>query len=424
MVLPETVKMEAGFDSPWARHLLAGMNEGHPLLAQDVAGRHQDADTGGRTFRAGRVARPDSRYWPKAAPAAGLGGVPIALPCVAGASRSAAARLLLAILLSAVSGCVRDTPVPPDSLQWLSMGTGAAVSAPAGQAARVQRMRETVAATFDEIERDLSSYRPDSLLSAVNAAAGEPDPVPVNATVATVIRLAIEAAEAGDGAFDPTVGPLMALWGFRDGTVTNAPVAAAIAETLHQIGWRHIRLDLSDPEAPTVRLAKPGMRLDLGGIAKGYAVDLAYDRLRAAGETDFMINLGGNLRVHGVPGAGRDGWRIGVRDPFHRDGILDTVTLHDGDATATSGNYERFVVLGGVRYAHIIDPRSGRPVTGVAGVTVIAPTAVRADALSTTCFVLGPDDGLRLLDAFPGCQALWVPDEQPVRIRVSAGFFR
>ena len=385
------------------------MNEDYPLFAQDFAGRHQDADTGGRTFRAGRVARPDSRNGPQVVSAS--------------ACRSAAARLLVAILLLAAAGCAREKPAPPpQSVQWLCMGTTAAVSAPAGQSARVQRLRETVGTAFAEIERDLSIFLTNSVLNAVNAAAGDPTPVPVNIHVAAVLRHALDVAKAGGGAFDPTVGPLMALWGFRSGSVTQAPAAAAIAETLERVGWRHVRLDLTDPAAPTAALARPGMRLDLGGIAKGYAVDLAYDRLRAASETDFLINLGGNLRAHGVPGAGRTGWGIGVRDPFHGDSILGTVQLREGEATATSGNYERFVVLDGVRYAHIIDPRSGRPVTGVAGVTVIAPTAMQADALSTTLFVLGPEAGLRLLATFPGCQALWVLDEQPVRTVASPGF--
>jgi thiamine biosynthesis lipoprotein len=302
------------------------------------------------------------------------------------------------------------------------MGTTAAVSAPAGQSARVQRLRETVGVAFAEIERDLSIFLTNSVLNAVNAAAGDPTPVPVNSHVAAVLRHALDVAKAGGGAFDPTVGPLMTLWGFRSGSVTHSPAAAAITETLERVGWQHVRLDLSDPAAPAAALARPGMRLDLGGIAKGYAVDLAYDRLRAASETDFLINLGGNLRAHGVPGAGRTGWGIGVRDPFHGDRILGTVQLREGEATATSGNYERFVVLDGVRYAHIIDPRSGRPVTGVAGVTVIAPTAMQADALSTTLFVLGPEAGLRLLATVPGCQALWVLDEQPVRTVASPGF--
>ncbi len=385
------------------------MNAGYSLIAKAFAGRHQDPDTCGRTFCAGRVGRPDSRHWPRVVPAS--------------AGRSAAARLFSAILLLAASGCAGGKPAPqPQSLQWLCMGTAAAVSAPAGQPARVQRLRETVGAAFAEIERDLSIFLTNSVLNAVNASAGDPAPVPVNTHVAAVLRHALDIAEAGGGAFDPTVGPLMALWGFRGGAVTHPPAAAAIAETRERVGWRHVRLDLSDPAAPTAALALPGMRLDLGGIAKGYAVDLAYDRLRAAGETDFLINLGGNLRAHGVPGAGRDGWRIGVRDPFHNDRILGTVVLREGEAAATSGNYERFVVLDGVRYAHIMDPRSGRPVTGVAGVTVIAPTAVQADALSTTLFVLGPDVGLRLLAACPGCQALWVLDEQPVRTVASPGF--
>ncbi len=328
-------------------------------------------------------------------------------------------RLAAVCLLLVVAACTPRQAAPPDSLQWLCMGTFAAVSAPASQPERLQRLREAVTGPFDTVNLELSDYRSDSILSTVNAAAGQPGLVPVSAHTAVVLQFALQIAAASGGAFDPTIGPIMRLWGFRSATVTNAPADEALAATLEQVGWRHIRLDAA---APAAALARPGMRLDLGGIAKGYAVDLAYERLRASGETDFLVNLGGNLRGHGLPGRGRDGWRIGVRDPFHRDHVLGTFTLRDGEAAATSGNYERFVVLQGVRYAHIIDPRTGRPVTGVAGVTAIAPTAMQADALSTTLFVLGPADGLRLLESYPGCHALWVLDEQPLRTVASPGF--
>jgi len=328
-----------------------------------------------------------------------------------------------ALGLFLAAACARPrTATPPDSMEWVCMGTIAAVSVPAGQSGRLPGLRETVAERLASVERDLSVFRADSVLNAVNAAAGTRELVPVNAHAAAVLAHALQVAEASGGAFDPTVGPLMALWGFRGLPVADPPTGEAIAEVLEHVGWRHIRLDTSVPEAPSAALARPGMRLDLGGVAKGYAVDLAYDRLRAAGETDFLVNLGGNLRGCGLPGAGRDGWRVGVRDPFNREGILGAVTLREGEAAATSGNYERFVILRGVRYAHILDPRSGRPVTGVAGVTVLAPTAMQADALSTALFVLGPADGLRLLAAQPGCHALWVLDEEPLRTIASPGF--
>ncbi len=335
--------------------------------------------------------------------------------------RRSVARMAAWSLIALLAACAR-TPLPPATLQWLCMGTTAAVSAPHGEEARLQRIRAAAGETFAEIERDLSVFRPASTLAAINAAAGSGIPVTLGAHAAAVIALARDAAAAGGGAFDPTVGPLMALWGFRGTTRTQPPDEAEIAAARARVDWRAIRLDTLPDGTSAASLACTDMALDLGGIAKGYAVDCAFDRLRATQETDFLINLGGNIRACGTPGAGRDGWRIGVRDPFRRDGLLGTVTLADGEAVATSGNYERFVELAGTRYAHIIDPRSGRPVRGMAGVTVLAPTAAAADALSTTLFVLGAEEGRRLLERTPGCHALWVTDETPPRLIPSPGF--
>jgi thiamine biosynthesis lipoprotein len=139
------------------------------------------------------------------------------------------------------------------------------------------------------------------------------------------------------------------------------------------------------------------------------------------GIRNAMVDLGGNLRCRGEPRPGEP-WKIGVRDPFDRERLIGVLRLTDGWAVATSGNYERFVTIAGKRYAHILDPRSGYPVEGMAGVTVLAPTATDADALSTTLFVLGPVKGRDVLARKPGCHALYVPDRQPMEIRVSAGF--
>jgi thiamine biosynthesis lipoprotein len=160
------------------------------------------------------------------------------------------------------------------------------------------------------------------------------------------------------------------------------------------------------------------MQLDLGAIAKGYAVDQAWNRLKAAGLTNVLIDLGGNLRSIGEAAPGRGGWRVGVRNPFD-DSLVARFLLRDGEAVATSGNYERFVEIEGVRYAHIMDPRTGAPVTGMAGTTVAAPSAMLADALSTTLFILGPQRGAELLRKHPGCEALWIPDT-PTHLAVYA----
>lgn len=325
------------------------------------------------------------------------------------------------LLMFATGVCACSRRQPPESRQWLCMGTAAAVSAPAGQHERLERVRQTVSDVFAAVENDLSIFRAGSVVTAINAAAGTDTMTPINAHAAQVIGLALEAAATSNGAFDPTVGPLMTLWGFRGTPVAHPPTTAAITAVRECVGWRHVQLDTSRSDAPTASLSRPGMHLDLGGIAKGYAVDLAYDRLREVDESDFLINLGGNIRACGVPGAGRDGWRVGVRDPYHNNDLLGMLTLHNGEAVATSGNYERFVVLDGVRYAHIIDPRSGRPIIGVAGVTVVAPTATQADALSTALFVLGPEEGLKLLKQTPDCHVLWVLDDAKKNIIFSPG---
>jgi thiamine biosynthesis lipoprotein len=166
------------------------------------------------------------------------------------------------------------------------------------------------------------------------------------------------------------------------------------------------------------------MSLDLGAIAKGFAVDLACERLLAAGFTNALVNLGGDLRVMGRPSRDRAGWRAAIRDPFDRDATIGTLALWHGEATATSGNYERFVTLDGTRYAHIMDGRTGWPVTHTVSCTVVAPTAMEADALATTLFVLGPGDGMAFLKNHPNADALWVTAKPNSRRVATPGMSR
>ena len=158
---------------------------------------------------------------------------------------------------------------------------------------------------------------------------------------------------------------------------------------------------------------------------KGYAVDVVYDRVLEKGERDFLVDLGGNLRVHGESAPGRGGWRTGVRNPFDLSEIVGMILLTNGESVATSGNYERFVKMDGRHYAHIMDTRTGHPAEGVAGVTVLAPSGVQCDGLSATLFILGPEAGQKFLTRFrPECEALWIPDSQPLRMFASPGFAR
>ncbi len=296
----------------------------------------------------------------------------------------------------------------PLRLQWLTMGTVAAVQC--ADHASAARARETSRVGFDEVNREFSAWRDDSVLSAINRAAGTGHYVAVPATVATVLETALRFCDESGGAFNPMIGPTMRLWGFNGTSESLHTPAAEAVRLATALADRNAIEIISDAEGKRVRLNKPGMSLDLGGIAKGYAVDLAWRRLKERGHIDTLVDLGGNLRAIGKAAPGRGGWRTGVRNPFDTDGLVGIFLLKDGEATSTSGHYERFVQIDGVRHAHIMDGRTGRPVTGMAGVTVIAPDAMTADALSTALFIIGPEKGIQMLRGHQGCEALWIPD--------------
>lgn len=299
------------------------------------------------------------------------------------------------------------------------MSTFASVSAAGADAARIDAYQQQTAAAFAELEKTLSIFKPDSEVSRVNQAAGV-EPVPVAPDTVAAVRLAILGAERSGGAFDPTVRPLMRLWGLHGGIKPEAlPDPAAVAEAARLVGYEHVVV-----RDATVFLDRKGMSLDLGGVAKGFAVDVAFGRLIAGGATNVMVDLGGNMRCAGSAKSGQP-WRVGVRNPFDGDQLLGTMRLTDGLAVATSGNYERFVEIQGRRYAHVMDPRTGRPVEGMAGVTVVAPTAGEADVLSTSLFVAGTKEADTILRRYTNCHALFVPDSAgPMTIVVTPGMRR
>jgi len=179
-------------------------------------------------------------------------------------------------------------------------------------------------------------------------------------------------------------------WGFIGGP-RHVPSDSAAAAAARLVGSSRLHFD---PATRLLRFDRDGMRIDLGGIAKGHAVDVVADSLRAHGVTDALVNLSGNMLAIGRP-AGRESWRIGVRDPRDRMPYFARLDLHSGEGISTSAKYEQFVAQNGRTYGHIMDPRIGRPADGLIGVTVIAPTAMIADGWSTSLFVLGPVDGVR-----------------------------
>ncbi len=321
----------------------------------------------------------------------------------------------IAVLLAA--GCLVPQSAPRE-LRFNVMGTYASVIAAGHETGRAEEYCKATETVMRGIESELTIYRTNSLLSQLNALAGKGS-VEADATLRANIELAWKYGDLSHGTFDVTVGPLVRLWGFSGGKVP----AAAVPEDRIQaaralVGYKHLHLD-----GTRASLDQPGMVVDLGGIAKGYAVDVCCDLLRSRGARDFTVNLSGNMRCFGRPAPERP-WRIGVRDPFDANGMLGFLDLENGMAVSTSGNYERFVMIDGHRYIHIIDPRTGRPVEGMAGVTVISPSAADADGLSTALFVLGVEEGSKVIYGLPGTEALFVPDRQPLEIDVTRGMTR
>lgn len=283
------------------------------------------------------------------------------------------------------------------SHHWISMSTQAELStdAPPNQASVFSSIAQNA---FNEVSQTFSVFNENSLLSDLNRNGFislpilSPEDEKTSLNPLSVISCALIIAQKSNGAFDPTIEPLMALWGFRKTTrMATAPSNDVIQKTLNLVGYHHIVITTNaNLSTATVSFDSPNIQLDLGGIAKGYAVDLAYERLLQAGATNFLLNLGGNIRVHGRPSRSRRHWRVAIRDPENPNQTTgEILTLSSGQAVATSGSYERFVIINGKHYSHIIDPRTGFPTKRSDSVSVIAPTAMEADALSTANFVLG-----------------------------------
>ena len=221
-----------------------------------------------------------------------------------------------------------------------------------------------------------------------------------------VLAKSQELARRSNGAFDITVGPLVRLWR-RARRTGELPDRQRLLEALESTGHRGLYLD---PEAHTVRLDKKGMLLDLGGIAKGYAADEAMVVLKRHGLDRSLVAAGGDIAV-GAPPPGKDGWVVGIAELDSVDAPPSQCLLLHDSAVSTSGDANQNVEIGGVRYSHIVDPRSGVALTGRSSVTVVAPDCATSDGLATAVSVLGPEEGMRLVDSTSGAAALFVRAE-------------
>jgi thiamine biosynthesis lipoprotein len=262
------------------------------------------------------------------------------------------------------------------------------------------------------LEAILDRHRAGSELTAINALAGK-EPVSVSADTFTNISLALEVGRLSSGAFDLTVAPLLELWGFGTGNAV-VPSEQELAKVLPLVDYRKVRLT---DEGTQVFLENEGMKLDLGGIAKGFVVDRAVEVLRAAGVSSGTVDAGGDIRVIGSKPDGSP-WRIGIRHPRERRELVAIVELRD-KAIVTSGDYERFFNVGEQRYHHLLVPQTGMPARGVTSVTIVAPDAFTADAYSTAVFVMGRERGMALVESLPELEAIIITEDG--QIHLSAG---
>ena len=266
--------------------------------------------------------------------------------------------------------------------------------------------RSAAAAAFDRIahlDGVMSDYRSDSELMQLCARAGQ-GPIRVSEDLFIVLDAAIDLARLSDGAFDVTVGPLVRLWR-KARRAGSLPSSRDLQDAQARVGWELVTLD--DRER-TVALALPGMQLDLGGIAKGYAADEAVAAAREFGVGRILVEFGGDIVV-GDPPPGSEGWEItvgDVGDVGDADGLGGATIVLSNSAVSSSADTEQFVEIDGKRYSHVVDPRTGLGLTDRLAVTVVTSRGITSDALATTLSILGPEPGLELIErAYPSVRA-------------------
>jgi thiamine biosynthesis lipoprotein len=261
---------------------------------------------------------------------------------------------------------------------------------------------------FDRLEDLMSVWRPNSDVVRMNQAAGD-HPVPISDDTRAVLLAARQASEWTNGKFDITFGALADIWKFDQDQDNTVPGADAIRARLPFVDYTVVQVDGA---AKTGFITKKGSRIHLGGVGKGYAVDKAIDLLRGRGFADFLIQSGGDMFVGGL----NDGkpWRLGIKDP-RGNGTFATLDLSDG-TFSTSGDYERSFIKDGRRYHHLIDPDLGEPARGCRSVTIVASRATLADVLSTGVFIMGPKDGMALIEHLPDVEGVIVSSTNEVLV--------
>ncbi len=304
-------------------------------------------------------------------------------------------------LWTLAAGAGSDAPLARHEASRMSMGCAYAIVVYGRDAAALPGIVDSTLDEVDRIDRLMSHYKPESALSRLNREAAS-GPVAVDPELYGLIAESLRYSRESDGAFDITVGPLMKAWGFFRGG-GRVPGRDELAELRGRVGYEHVILD---PARKTIRFDRRGVELDLGGIAKGYAVDRAVELLRRRQIVAALVSAGGST-VYGLGAPpGKPAWEVSVQDPVDPDATALTVRLKDR-ALSVSGSYEKSFEKDGVRYSHIMDPREGRPVQGVLSVAVLADDGTAGDALDDAFFVLGAARSRAYLRRLPATEAFF-----------------
>jgi len=290
----------------------------------------------------------------------------------------------------------------------MQMGTLVSITVVAGNEAVAHAAATAGFAEIRRLDELLSTWISTSELSRVNASAGI-KPIHVSTETLTVVHRAMQAAEMTDGGFNIAIGPAVEAWSVTDGQ--RIPEESELDALRPLVDLRAVHVDV---RKQTIYLDKAGMRIDVGGIGKGYAADQAVEALRRAGAIAGVVALSGDIKTFGrLPGGKM--FPVGIQHPRKDGSVLAWIDLQD-EAISTAGDYERFFERDGVRYHHILDPRTLQPARSCQSVTVVAREGIWADGLDTGIFVMGTESGMRLVEALPDVEAIIVDHEGHVHV--------
>ena len=330
-------------------------------------------------------------------------------------------RIPLAILTAAllVAAAIytarRDPFVVENSGYRMIMGTVAQVTVVADSTAAARRCIDQAFRAMDLVNESMNDRDPESELSHLNDTAFEQE-VRVSPELFSVLYAAQQYSQISGGAFDATVGPEVALWRAMEKSGTP-PTPQQIEQARAKVGYEKLILN---PQEQTVQFEREGMRLDLGGIAKGYAIDQAIDAIKQNGGAGGMVDIGGDIRCFGAAPGRSHGWIIGLQDPRQEGNLIAQLRMHD-EAVATSGDYRRFVEVEGKRESHILNPATSQSADALISVTVLAPTAMEADALATAVSVMGRERGMKMIESLAETEGFLIAADHPAVLIKTSG---